>query len=292
MAHVVQRRVEAAYARSDLFERRRVLMEDRARSLARETAAAAPRPGRAAGADFHRTWKSLRLSHSSSGPARNIARTWTGTSDRPVPATLIHTATPEPEPHNDIEGRFTVDPPPDSHRAGREVVETPSYSAPPDSAEAADPARRRWTGATPLILALVRVRGCRLCSQLRPAPEGGRSRPNYPYVKASGGTIRHEMESHFSVCPWPCGLDRAVSTRSEKPSTVAGRRYTEPSGSRRIERTRRFGRLSWSNSELDRLGSVMVGTMTDGVRSDASERVTAAVFLGVAVNPDFFVKKI
>ena len=34
LAHVVRNRVEAAYARSDLFERRRVLMEDWARYLA------------------------------------------------------------------------------------------------------------------------------------------------------------------------------------------------------------------------------------------------------------------
>ena len=35
LAHVVQNRVEAAYARSDLFDRRRVLMDDWARYLAR-----------------------------------------------------------------------------------------------------------------------------------------------------------------------------------------------------------------------------------------------------------------
>ena len=35
LAHVVRNRVEAAYARSDLFERRRVLMDDWARYLAR-----------------------------------------------------------------------------------------------------------------------------------------------------------------------------------------------------------------------------------------------------------------
>ena len=34
LAHVVQNRVEAAYARSDLFERRRTLMDDWARYLA------------------------------------------------------------------------------------------------------------------------------------------------------------------------------------------------------------------------------------------------------------------
>ena len=34
LAHVVQNRVEAAYARSDLFKRRRVLMDDWARYLA------------------------------------------------------------------------------------------------------------------------------------------------------------------------------------------------------------------------------------------------------------------
>ena len=34
LAHVVRNRVEAAYARSDLFERRRVLMDDWARYLA------------------------------------------------------------------------------------------------------------------------------------------------------------------------------------------------------------------------------------------------------------------
>ena len=33
LAHVVRNRVEAAYARSDLFERRRVLMDDWARYL-------------------------------------------------------------------------------------------------------------------------------------------------------------------------------------------------------------------------------------------------------------------
>ena len=34
LAHVVRNRVEAAYARSDLFERRQVLMDDWARYLA------------------------------------------------------------------------------------------------------------------------------------------------------------------------------------------------------------------------------------------------------------------
>ena len=34
LAHVVRNRVEAAYARSDLFERRRTLMDDWARYLA------------------------------------------------------------------------------------------------------------------------------------------------------------------------------------------------------------------------------------------------------------------
>ena len=34
LAHVVRNRVEAAYARSDLFERRRILMDDWARYLA------------------------------------------------------------------------------------------------------------------------------------------------------------------------------------------------------------------------------------------------------------------
>ena len=34
LAHVVRNRVEAAYARSDLFERRRVVMDDWARYLA------------------------------------------------------------------------------------------------------------------------------------------------------------------------------------------------------------------------------------------------------------------
>ena len=37
LAHVVRNRVEAAYARSDLFERRRVLMDDWARYLAQGT---------------------------------------------------------------------------------------------------------------------------------------------------------------------------------------------------------------------------------------------------------------
>ena len=37
-AHVVRNKVEAAYARSDLFERRRILMDDWARYLARGTA--------------------------------------------------------------------------------------------------------------------------------------------------------------------------------------------------------------------------------------------------------------
>ena len=36
LAHVVRNRVEAAYARSDLFERRRVLMDDWAAYLGRE----------------------------------------------------------------------------------------------------------------------------------------------------------------------------------------------------------------------------------------------------------------
>ena len=36
LAHVVQNKVEAAYARSDLFERRRLLMDDWARYLARD----------------------------------------------------------------------------------------------------------------------------------------------------------------------------------------------------------------------------------------------------------------
>ena len=34
LAHVIQNRVEAAYARSDLFERRRILTDDWARYLA------------------------------------------------------------------------------------------------------------------------------------------------------------------------------------------------------------------------------------------------------------------
>ena len=34
LAHVVRNRVEAAYARSDLFERRRILMDDWGRYLA------------------------------------------------------------------------------------------------------------------------------------------------------------------------------------------------------------------------------------------------------------------
>ena len=38
LAHVVQNKVEAAYARSDLFERRRILMDDWASYLAEETA--------------------------------------------------------------------------------------------------------------------------------------------------------------------------------------------------------------------------------------------------------------
>ena len=37
LAHGVRNRVEAAYARSDLFERRQVLMDDWARYLARGT---------------------------------------------------------------------------------------------------------------------------------------------------------------------------------------------------------------------------------------------------------------
>ena len=37
LAHVVRNRVEAAYARSDLFDRRRVLMDDWARYLAQGT---------------------------------------------------------------------------------------------------------------------------------------------------------------------------------------------------------------------------------------------------------------
>ena len=38
LAHVIQNRVEAAYARSDLFERRRILTDDWARYLAQGTA--------------------------------------------------------------------------------------------------------------------------------------------------------------------------------------------------------------------------------------------------------------
>ena len=37
LAHVVQNRVEVAYARSDLFERRRTLMDEWARYLAQGT---------------------------------------------------------------------------------------------------------------------------------------------------------------------------------------------------------------------------------------------------------------
>ena len=37
LAHVVQNRVEAAYARSDLFDSRRILMDDWARYLAQGT---------------------------------------------------------------------------------------------------------------------------------------------------------------------------------------------------------------------------------------------------------------
>ena len=39
LAHVVRNKVEAAYARSDLFERRRILMDDWARYVAQGTAA-------------------------------------------------------------------------------------------------------------------------------------------------------------------------------------------------------------------------------------------------------------
>ena len=38
LAHVVRNKVEAAYARSDLFERRRILMDDWAAYLAQGTA--------------------------------------------------------------------------------------------------------------------------------------------------------------------------------------------------------------------------------------------------------------
>ena len=44
LAHVVQNRVEAAYARSDLFERRRILMDDWSRYLAQGTATDSVRP--------------------------------------------------------------------------------------------------------------------------------------------------------------------------------------------------------------------------------------------------------
>lgn len=64
-------------------------------------------------------------------------------------------------------------PPPDSHRADREVVEKPSCSAPLDSAEAADPARRMWTGATPSFEAPVRARGNRVRARAIPAPVRG-----------------------------------------------------------------------------------------------------------------------
>ena len=49
LAHVVWNRVKAPYARSDLFERRRVLMDDWARYLDRETATATQRPWSAVG---------------------------------------------------------------------------------------------------------------------------------------------------------------------------------------------------------------------------------------------------
>ncbi len=47
LAHVVQNRVEAAYARSDLFERRRILMDDWSRYLAQGTATDSVRPRQA-----------------------------------------------------------------------------------------------------------------------------------------------------------------------------------------------------------------------------------------------------
>ena len=46
LAHVVRNRAEAAYARSDLFERRRVLMDDWALYLAYGVRLPAPSPAR------------------------------------------------------------------------------------------------------------------------------------------------------------------------------------------------------------------------------------------------------
>ena len=46
LAHVVQKRVEAAYRRTDLFERRRRLMEDWAAYLAGESREAKAAPNR------------------------------------------------------------------------------------------------------------------------------------------------------------------------------------------------------------------------------------------------------
>ena len=50
LAHVVPNKVEAAYARSDLFERRRALMDDWAAYLAREYVPGEPRSGTPHGA--------------------------------------------------------------------------------------------------------------------------------------------------------------------------------------------------------------------------------------------------
>ena len=45
LAHVIQNRVETAYRRTDLFERRRILMKDWATYLSGERKLAVPRPG-------------------------------------------------------------------------------------------------------------------------------------------------------------------------------------------------------------------------------------------------------
>ena len=61
---------------------------------------------------------------------------------------------------------------------------------------------RRWTGVIPLLLALVRARGRRLCSQLCSAPSGGRSRPNDPCGKAVDPISKLAEEVHFIASDW------------------------------------------------------------------------------------------
>ncbi len=92
-----------------------------------------------------------------------------GPSDRHASQPGIFPQVDAPACECDAGGRFTKQALSGSHRACREVVERQPRSAPPASAEAADPARRRWTGATPVFDGPVRARGRRVRARAVPS---------------------------------------------------------------------------------------------------------------------------